>query len=192
MLSIQINKYETRTRGWWIYRRNGRAFLGWRCFFSGARSHVQNFYRGMSYCNRLVQGLLAVLQLIKGPPSELGLKSTTITKYFFCLKVIFELGCRSTFKKLNLLKQSKISKMVPFYNLRNANCACWELFSINFTGVAGALCARDCRVNVFCFITSIFYSNSLKKQKCLQGSPLVKPIFLYCKSFYFEINHFLI
>ena len=62
----------------------------------------------------------------------------------------------------------------------------------DLTGVAWALCARDCRVNVFCFITSIFYSNSLKKQKCLQGSPLVKPIFLYCKSFYFEINHFLI
>ena len=105
-----------------------------------------------------------------------------------CLLLFFFLSIPILFNYLNVPAFKGVMRMESCF-LRNANCACWELFSINLTGVAGALCASDCRVNVFCFITSIFYSNSLKKQKCQQGSPLVKPIFLYCKSFYFEINH---
>ena len=36
-------------------------------------------------------------------------------------------------------------------------------FYISFTGVAGALCARECRVDVYYFIKSVFHPNLFKQ-----------------------------
>ena len=60
------------------------------------------------------------------------------------------------FNYLNVPAFKGVMRMESCF-LRYANCACWEWFSINFTGVAGALCARECCVKCLLF----YYLNLL-------------------------------
>ena len=70
------------------------------------------------------------------------------------------------------------SSILLYHFLQHAYLFCF-IWITSRVHLSVLLFAKECPVGVYYFVTLIFYSNYLNKT-CLQGSPLVKPVFLYC------------